>query len=56
MHPAVVRPGRCLCEMAFGELSAEKANRWLRAHDSQVVVDEPTSLAQLYAIAGGRIA
>lgn len=54
MHPAVVRPGRCLCEMAFGALSADEANRWLRAQGSEVSVRKETSLAQLYAIAAGK--
>jgi ATP-dependent 26S proteasome regulatory subunit len=52
MHPAVVRPGRCLCEMEFGPLSVEAANRWLRAHGSSVTVAKPTPLAQLYAATG----
>jgi hypothetical protein len=53
MHPAVVRPGRCLSEMEFGPLSVETANRWLRTHRSDVTVAKPTPLAQLYAAIGG---
>ncbi|WP_213736044.1 AAA family ATPase [Bradyrhizobium sp. dw_411] len=53
MHPAVLRPGRCLSEMEFGPLSVEAANRWLRANGSGVTVAKPTSLAQLYAVVGG---
>lgn len=49
MHPAVVRPGRCLSEMEFGPLSVEAANRWLREHGSDISVAKPTPLAQLYA-------
>lgn len=56
MHPAVVRPGRCLCEIEFGPLSTEMANRWLHEHGSTATVKEPTPVAQLYAIASGRIA
>lgn len=52
MHPAVVRPGRCLSEMEFGPLSVEAANRWLRARGSDVTVAKPTPLAQLYAAIG----
>ncbi len=52
MHPAVVRPGRCLSEMEFGPLSVEAANRWLGAHGSGVTVAKPTSLAELYAAIG----
>jgi hypothetical protein len=55
MHPAVVRPGRCLCEIEFGAMPAAQANQWLRDHGSDKTVDEPTLLAQLYAIANGRI-
>jgi hypothetical protein len=53
MHPAVVRPGRCLSEMEFGPLSVEAANRWLGANGSDVTVAKPTPLAQLYATIGG---
>lgn len=56
IHPAVVRPGRCLCEMEFGALPTDQANRWLRDHGSDKTVSEPTLLAQLYAISSGRIA
>jgi hypothetical protein len=53
MHPAVVRPGRCLSEIEFGPLSVEAANRWLRAQGSNVTVAKPTPLAELYAHGGG---
>lgn len=53
LHPAVVRPGRCLAEIEFGPLSVDQANHWLEQHGSSASVDEPTSLATLYAIAGG---
>ncbi len=56
MHPAVVRPGRCLCEIEFGALPTDQANRWLRDHGSDKTVSEPTLLAQLYAIVNGRVA
>lgn len=55
MHPAVVRPGRCLCEMEFGAFPVDQANRWLRDHGSDVSVEAPMSLAQLYAILNGKI-
>lgn len=50
MHPAVIRPGRCLSEMEFGALSAEKANRWLHEHGSNAQVHGPATLAQLYSM------
>ncbi len=54
MHPAVIRPGRCLSEMEFGPLAVEAANRWLRVHGSNVTVAKPTPLAQLYATHSGK--
>jgi hypothetical protein len=50
MHPAVVRRGRCLTEVEFGALSTNTANRWLREHGSQIEVDAPATLAELYAM------
>ncbi len=53
MHPAVIRPGRCLSQIEFAPLSAEEANVWLieRACDSRVSV--PATLAELYAVLAG---
>jgi hypothetical protein len=56
LHPAVVRPGRLLAEIEFGPLPVEQANDWIREHDSDAIVDAPTTLAELYAISGGRLA
>lgn len=50
MHPAVVRPGRCLAEIEFGALSPNRANQWLRAHSSQTEVHAPATLAELYSM------
>jgi ATPase family associated with various cellular activities (AAA) len=55
MHPAVVRPGRCLCEMDFSSFQTEEANQWLREHGCNMTVEGPTLLAELYAMASGRI-
>lgn len=55
LHPAVVRPGRCLQETEFGALDVTKANDWLSAHGSEARVDTPTTLAELYATLSGRI-
>ena len=54
LHPAVVRAGRTWAEIEFGELSVEEANAWLaeRAHEPRV--ERATSLADLFAVAGGR--
>ena len=44
LHPAVVRPGRCLCLVEFERFNTAEARAWL-GDDS--VTDEPT-LAELY--------
>ncbi len=44
LHPAVVRPGRCLCLIEFERFNAAEARAWL---DDDSVIDEPT-LAELY--------
>jgi hypothetical protein len=44
LHPAVVRPGRCLCLVEFERFGTAEARAWL-GDDS--VTDEPT-LAELY--------
>jgi len=50
MHPAIVRPGRCLCEMEFGALEPDTANWWLRDHGCQEIVEKETTLAQLFSM------
>ncbi len=54
MHPAVTRPGREAARVAFEKHSPEEAREWLRAHDLDGGPGERTSLAGLYALAGGR--
>ena len=44
LHPAVVRPGRCLCLIEFERFSAPEARAWL---GDDTVGDEPT-LAELF--------
>jgi hypothetical protein len=53
LHPAVVRPGRCLAEIGFPPLDPERANAWLERRGSGVTVEQPTTLAELYAITTG---
>jgi hypothetical protein len=43
LHPAVVRPGRCLAEIEVGPLDPDEASAWLGEP-----VTEPTTLAELY--------
>jgi Domain of unknown function (DUF5925)/ATPase family associated with various cellular activities (AAA) len=46
LHPAVVRPGRCLAQVEVGPLSPAEATAWLGTGDA---VRAPTTLAALYA-------
>ncbi|WP_025272692.1 DUF5925 domain-containing protein [Haloglycomyces albus] len=45
LHPAVVRPGRCLAQIEVGELSKSEASQWLEGQ----TVTRPMTLAELYA-------
>jgi hypothetical protein len=53
LHPAVTRPGRCLAEVEFGELTAAEANGWLMARGSGQRVSTAATLAELYALERG---
>jgi hypothetical protein len=53
LHPAIARPGRCAANVLFRRIPVEQANAWLRERDNETTVDEPTTLAALYAIAEG---
>ncbi len=53
IHPAVLRPGRCLANIEFGELNCQDANRWLKEHGSKEEAVDGMTLAQLYATMGG---
>ncbi len=53
LHPAVQRPGRCKAQVEFQPLPAEQANRWLAGHGSDSRVEDPTPLADLYALLAG---
>lgn len=55
MHGAVIRPGRCLANVAFDRLDQEACMLWLkqRGVDDPRLVQGPMTLAELYAIAGG---
>ncbi|MFC7383142.1 DUF5925 domain-containing protein [Sphaerisporangium rhizosphaerae] len=52
LHPAVVRPGRCLSQVEAGRMSAEEAAAWLGAADG--VPRSGATLAELYALRSGR--
>jgi hypothetical protein len=48
LHPAALRPGRCLADIEFTALSPVEANRWLAARGRRERVDRPTTLAELF--------
>jgi hypothetical protein len=47
LHPAVVRPGRCLAQIEVGRLSAAEATGWLGRPTG------PATLAELFAARSG---
>ncbi|WP_198586941.1 DUF5925 domain-containing protein [Glycomyces xiaoerkulensis] len=49
LHPAVVRPGRCLAQIGVGALSPEESSDWLGGEQ----VSDAMTLAELYARRGG---
>jgi uncharacterized protein DUF5925/ATPase family protein associated with various cellular activities (AAA) len=51
LHPAVVRPGRCLASIEVGRLSYAEAVAWLGT--SRSVAPDGATLAQLYALRTG---
>jgi hypothetical protein len=51
LHPAVVRPGRCLAQIEVGALAAGEAAQWLGGGER---VARPMTLAELYALKAGR--
>lgn len=54
LNPAVVRPGRCMANLKFGEFEIEEAQEWLAAHGVEgYEVEGPMSLAKLYALKNG---
>lgn len=56
LHPAVVRPGRCLSNVSFSRFDGAEACRWLLAHGITDVerTMSAMSLADLYARLDGR--
>jgi len=51
LHPAVVRPGRCLARIEVGPLNREEAVQWLGS--SEGIGREGATLAELYALRRG---
>ncbi|MEV1174887.1 DUF5925 domain-containing protein [Nonomuraea sp. NPDC049784] len=52
LHPAVVRPGRCLAQVEVGPLTKEEAVAWLGSPKG--VSPSGATLAELYALRAGR--
>lgn len=57
LHPAVVRPGRCLAKIEVGPLPREQAVTWLAEHDAVDRADRVgpagATLAELFAVRDG---
>jgi hypothetical protein len=57
LHPAVVRPGRCLAKIEVGPLPRERAVAWLEANGAAERADRigpaGATLAELYAVRDG---
>jgi hypothetical protein len=51
LHPAVVRPGRCLARVELGPLPFDQAKAWLGTADG--IAAGGATLAQLYALRNG---
>lgn len=57
LHPAVIRPGRCLAQVEVGPFPPAEAAQWLRDSGTghqNVAFAAPVTLAELYALRGGR--
>jgi hypothetical protein len=53
LHPAVIRPGRCLARIEVGPLAAAEATSWLRRAGVPDPAGASMTLAQLFALRGG---
>lgn len=51
LHPAIVRPGRCLAQIEVGPLPRAEAAAWLGTQDG--LTGPHTTLAELYALQSG---
>jgi len=54
LHPAVVRPGRCWAEVEFARLAAGAGEAWLADREVDGELEHDATLAELFALAGGR--
>lgn len=49
LHPALVRPGRCLSEIEFRRLEPPEVTEWCRVHGVEPTVSGSATLADLFA-------
>lgn len=54
LNEAVARPGRTAAVIEFSELSVEECRAWLDARGVPAAVDQPLTLAELFALQAGR--
>lgn len=58
LHPAIIRPGRCLAMVRFDSMTATESRAWLKAQGkpdlANTLPHKAHTLAQLYAIRAGR--
>jgi uncharacterized protein DUF5925/ATPase family protein associated with various cellular activities (AAA) len=54
LHPAVVRPGRCLAQVEVERMSPAEATAWLGADAAAHDLRQGATLAELYALRDGR--
>jgi len=55
LHPAIVRQGRCLTNLAFPEFSEMEAREWLEAHNVAAPASAKSlTLSDLFAVAGSQ--
>jgi len=54
LHPAVIRPGRCLAQIEVGPFPPAEAAAWLGREAGPARPVRPVTLAELYALRAGR--
>ena len=53
LHPAVIRPGRCVSEISFDRIAPGAAVEWLQSRGVTVGVNGSRTIAELYGLLGG---
>jgi energy-coupling factor transporter ATP-binding protein EcfA2 len=56
MHPAVVRPGRCMVKAELGLFPVDEATKWLDQYGHVMRCPTPATLAELFHIRGKLVA